>query len=124
MQRFFPEELTVHPGDTVEWTFSMENLGVHTITFLNGEESPDDLIVWPQPEGPPLLLVNPELIFPQNPGQPLTREGIYSSGVLVQANPPPSYTLTIGGDISGEEPYQCLLHDSVGMLGTLHIVPR
>jgi plastocyanin len=123
LQSFFPEELTVSAGDTVEWTFGMEDMARHTITFLNGEESPDDLIVWLQPEGPPLLLVNPEVLFPQNPGQPLTREGVRSSGILAQANPPPSFALTIG-DINGDEPYQCLLHDSVGMLGALHIVPR
>ena len=121
--RFFPEELTVHPGDTVEWMFSMEDMAPHTITFLNGNESPDDLIVWPQDDGPPLLLVNPQVLFPHSADQPLIREGIFSSGILMAGNPPPSFTLTIG-DISGEEPYQCLLHDSSGMLGTLHIVPR
>jgi plastocyanin len=120
---FFPEELTVQPGDTVQWVFGMEDIPPHTITFLNGEEAPDDLIVWPQKEGPPLLLVNPELLDPRNPGPLLTREGVYSSGLLRVANPPPSFALTIG-DISGDEPYQCLLHDSSGMLGTLHIVPR
>jgi hypothetical protein len=98
-------------------------LAPHTITFLNGNESPDDLIVWPQDDGPPLLLVNPQVLFPHNADQPLIREGIFSSGILMAGNPPPSFTLTIG-DISGEEPYQCLLHDSSGMLGTLHIVPR
>jgi plastocyanin len=123
MQHFFPEELTVQPGDTVEWTFSTHNLGVHTITFLNGTEAPDDLIVWPQDDGPPLLLVNPEVLFPQNAGQALTREGVYSSGLLVPGDVPPSFSLMIG-DIRGEEPYQCLLHDSVGMLGKLYIVPR
>jgi plastocyanin len=122
---FFPDDLTVSPDDTVEWIFSMEDIAPHTITFLNGADSPDDLIVLPQKEGPPLLLLNPEFLFPQSPGQgePLTRKGIYSSGRLVQDVPPPSYSLTIG-DISGEEPYQCLIHDSSGMLGTLHIVPR
>ena len=123
MQSFFPRELTVQAGDTVEWTFSMEDAARHTITFLNGNESPDDLIVWPQDNGPPLLLVNPEVLFPHNADQPLTREGIFNSGILLPDNPPPSFALTIG-DISGEEPYQCLLHDIVGMLGTLHIVPR
>jgi plastocyanin len=123
MQRFFPEELTVQPGDTVEWIFSMHDLANHTITFLNGEEAPDDLIVWPREEEPPLLLVNPELIFPENADQPLTRDGVYSSGILRPADPPPSFALSIG-DISGEESYRCLLHDSVGMLATLHIVPR
>ena len=121
--RFFPEELTVNPGDTVEWMFSMENMAPHTITFLNGEESPDDLIVLPQQGGPPLLLVNPEVLFPQNADQPLTNQGVYSSGVLLPADPPPTFTLTIG-DISGEEIYQCLLHDSSGMLATLNVVPR
>jgi plastocyanin len=123
LQDFFPKELTVQPGDTVEWTFSMKNAAPHTITFLNGTDSPDDLIVWPQDDGPPLLLVNPELLFPQNADQPLTRKGVYSSGRLLVEDPPPSFALTIG-DISGEEPYLCLLHDSVGMLGTLYIVPR
>src|SRR6516162_10178309 len=123
MQSFFPRELTVQAGDTVEWTFSMEDAARHTITFLNGNEAPDDLIVWEQKAGPPLLLVNPEVLFPQNADQPLTRDGVYSSGLLVPADPPPSYTLTIG-DISGDEPYRCLLHDSVGMLATLNVVPR
>ena len=119
---FFPEELTVHPGDTVEWMFSMEDMAPHTITFLNGTEPPDDLIVWPQGDDPPLLLLNPEVLFSQNADKPLTRAGVYSSGVLPPGNPPPSFALTIG-DISGEEPFRCLLHDSVGMLGTLYIVP-
>ena len=122
MQHFFPEELTVQPGDTVEWKFSTHNLGNHTITFLNGTEPPDDLIVWPQGDDPPLLLVNPEVLFSQNADMPLTRAGVYSSGVLRPGNPPPSFALTIG-DISGEDPFRCLLHDSVGMLGTLYIVP-
>jgi plastocyanin len=123
MQRFFPLESTVQPGDTVEWTFSKHDLANHTITFLNGNEAPDDLIVWPQDDEQPLLLVNPEVLFAQNADQPLTRQGVYSSGRLLHADPPPSFALTIG-DISGEEPYQCLLHDSVGMLGKLYIVPR
>jgi plastocyanin len=119
---FFPDELTVQPGDTVEWMFSMEDVPRHTITFLNGSDPPDDVIVVPQDNGPPLILVNPEVLLPQNAGQPLTREGVRSSGVLLQADPPPTFSLRIG-DISGEEPYRCLLHDSSGMLATLNIEP-
>lgn len=121
MQSFFPEEVTVKSGDTVEWTFSTHDLARHTITFLNGAESPDDLIVWPQGDKPPLLLVNPEVLFPQNADKPLTRDGVYNSGLLAPDDPPPSFSLVIG-DISGDEPFQCLLHDIVGMLGKLHIV--
>jgi plastocyanin len=122
--RFFPDELAgVHPGDTVEWTFSMEDLPPHTITFLNGAESPDDLLVVPNPPGPPFLFVNPEVLFPQNPGQPLTGQGIYSSGILRvgdPGDPPPSFSIVIG-DISGLVDYQCLLHDSLGMIARLRV---
>jgi plastocyanin len=120
---FFPDELTVHPGDTVEWMFSMEDSAPHTITFLNGSEDIPDLLVVNQGQDPPLLLVNPDFLFPQHPGEPLTGDGVYSSGRLAQDDPPPRFSLTIG-DITGEEPYKCLIHDGSGMLGTLHIVPR
>jgi plastocyanin len=121
--RFFPEELTVQPGDTVEWMFNPDSMQmVHTITFLNGTQPPDDIIPWPQDDGPPLLLVHPEIVFPQNADQPLTRDGVYSSGTLKVNNNLPTFSLEIG-NISGEEPYRCLLHDGSGMLATLNILP-
>jgi plastocyanin len=120
---FFPDDLTVHPGDTVEWIFTMENMDPHTITFLNGNPAPDDVIPVPQDDGPPLLVVNPEFLFPQNADQPLTDQGVHSSGRLVVGDPPPSFALTIG-DFSGLEVYQCLVHDGSGMLALLEVVPR
>jgi plastocyanin len=119
---FFPRHLTVHPGDTVDWKFTMEDVPRHTVTFLNGNPDPDDLLVVPQPKGPPLLLVNPEVLFPQNVGKPLTRQGIYSSGIVLP-RPAPILSLKIG-DIRGHEPYKCLLHDTSGMTARLHIVPN
>ena len=122
--RFFPDELTVHPGDTVEWKLSNEDMAPHTVTFLNGNPEPDVVLPVPQPNGPPLLLFNPAVLFPQNAGQPLTSQGIYSAGLL---NPVPggatSFAFQIG-DISGLLPYKCLLHDSSGMLGLLEVKPR
>ena len=123
--RFFPDDLTVQPGDTIEWVFGMQNMPVpHTITFLNGNESPDDLVPVPQEGGPPLLVVSPELFFPQNADQPLSRDDIHHSGLLrwLVGDPPPRFSLQIG-DISGEESYQCLVHDGSGMLATLNVVP-
>jgi hypothetical protein len=100
----------------------------HTITFLNG--AADIEIVSPvpnpaDPSGPPLLLINPEVLMPIDAGKPLTSMGIYSSGLLDPSVPgsPTSYTLKIG-DISGNIPYECLLHDSSGMTGVLEVVPR
>jgi plastocyanin len=122
--RFFPEELSVQPGDTVEWMFNPESMQMaHTITFLNGTDPPDDIIPVPQDDGPPFLVVHPEIVFPQQADQPLTRDGVFSSGLLKVNNNLPTFALEIG-DISGEQPYRCLLHDGSGMLATLIIVPR
>lgn len=124
LMRFFPDKLVVHPGDTVEWTLSRQNEAPHTVTFLNGNPEPDLVMPVPQPSGPPLLLLNPAVFFPQNPGMPLTRQGIFSSGLLVPGGPgPTSYSLKIG-DITGNEPFLCLLHDASGMKGMLTIVPK
>jgi plastocyanin len=119
--RFFPEQLTVHPGDTVQWAFTPGGmLHRHTVTFLNGNPAPDDVVPVPQPDGPPLLVYNPALLDAQNPGKPLTHHGIFSSGIMLDTGSPATFSLEIG-KIHGQQPYRCLLHDSSGMLGTLHI---
>lgn len=120
---FFPDHLAVNPGDTVVFTLSEPNMAPHTITFLNGNMAPDDVVPVPQENGPPLLVFNPAVFFPQNAGQPLTKDGVYSSGLLAPGGATTSFSLQIGA-ITGEVPFQCLLHDSSGMLGSLEVVPR
>ena len=127
LMSFFPGKLVVHPGDTVKFEFSKTNMAPHTVTFLNGGEDIELVMPSPNPvdpSGPPLLLLNPQVLQPINKDQPLTRTGIYSSGLLDPTIPgsPTSFTLKIG-DISGKIPYECLLHDSSGMTGVLEIVP-
>jgi plastocyanin len=122
---YFPDDLTVQPGDTVEWIFGMQNMPVpHTITFLNGAEPPDDITPVPQENGPPLLVISAELYYSENADQPLTRDGVYHSGLLrwLVGDPPPTFMLQIG-NISGEMPYRCLVHDDSGMLARLVVVP-
>jgi plastocyanin len=121
---FFPDDLTVQPGDTVEWIFGMQNMPVpHTITFLNGAEPPADIIPVPQDDGPPLLVLSAEFYYPHNADQPLTRDGVYHSGRLQwTGGDPPTFSFTIGS-ISGEMPYRCLVHDDSGMLARLTVVP-
>jgi plastocyanin len=123
LYQFFPAQLAVNPGDTVVWTLSADNHAPHTISFLNGNASPDDVLPVPQDNGPPLLVLNPATVFPQNAGQPLTKDGIFSSGIIRPGTAVTSFTLQIG-DITGEMQFQCLLHDSSGMLGSLQIVLR
>jgi plastocyanin len=125
--RFFPNKLTVHQGDTVIWDLSpsMPNhvMPPHTVTFLNGNPDPALVVVDPQPSGPPLLLLNPAIVFPAG-GAVLSRTGVFNSGVMDPTNPqgPQSYTLKIG-TFTGVINYQCLIHDASGMLGSLNVRP-
>ena len=52
------QALAVNPGDTVVFTLSDANMAPHTVTFLNGNMSPDDVLPVPQDNGPPLLVLN------------------------------------------------------------------
>ena len=120
---FFPGKLVVHPGDTVTFMLSPTNDAPHTVTFLNGNPDINFITQVGPPPFPPILLINPDVLMPSNPGLPLTLSGIYSSGLLAPGGPgPTSYTLTIG-NISGDVPYECLLHDTSGMEGLLKVVP-
>jgi plastocyanin len=127
LMSFFPGKLVVHPGDTVKFELSETNMAPHTVTFLNGGEDIEFVTPVPNPadpSGPPLLLANPQVLMPINAGQPLTRDGVFSSGLLDPSIPgaPTSFELKIG-DISGEISYECLLHDLSGMTGVLEVVP-
>ena len=127
LMSFFPKKLVVHPGDTVVFELGKTNMAPHTITFLNGAADIEFVTPAPNPNdpsGPPLLLINTQVLMPINAGQPLTRDGVFSSGLLDPTIPggPTSYELKIG-DISGEIPYECLLHDSSGMTAVLKVVP-
>jgi plastocyanin len=118
---FFPQTLDVKPGDTVTWTFSKEDVAPHTITFLNGADEPTPIQAVPQPSGPPLLTFNPAVAIPQNADKPLTNMGIFNSGILDPTAPGPhDFTLKIG-NYAGALAYRCILHDDIGMTGTLNV---
>jgi plastocyanin len=120
--RFFPDKISVRPGDTVVWEMSPFNEAPHTVTILNGEPAPPLFLVVPNPPGQPLFYVAPGTLFPQKLGENLTRNGVYSSGVMLPF-PGTSYSLTIDETMTpGPEPYVCLLHDESGMKGTLTVL--
>jgi plastocyanin len=121
LMQFFPDKLTVRPGDTVIWEMSPQNDAPHTVTFLNGEPEPD-LVIPVERNGSLLLYANPAVFFPQLPSPELTRSGIYSSGVM-EPIPGTTFELVIGDMKPGLEPFLCLLHDSSGMEGVLMVVP-
>lgn len=114
--QFFPGKLNVRQGDTIVWSYRntqpLMEMPPHTVTFLNGTADPSLTI-------PNTLYINPAVLFPAQPGQPLTRNGYFNSGLLQN---PASYSLKIGA-IQGQINYMCLLHDGSGMLGTLNVLP-
>lgn len=121
LMAFFPNRLVVHPGDTVNFVMGASNEAPHTVTFFNGAPDIPFIVAVPQPSGPPYLEINPAFAMPYQPGQPLTRSGIFSSGLMVPGMPP--YSLKIG-DIRGPIAYECMLHDASGMNGVLIVTPR
>jgi len=121
---FFPQKLQVNPGDTVTWVFSKQDVAPHTITFLNGATAPAPIKAVPQAGGMPLLTFDPFVAMPQNADKPLTDKGVFSSGILDPTAPGPhQFTLKIGNYI-GTLKYQCILHDDLGMIGTLTVVKK
>ncbi len=116
---FFPQTLQVKSGDTVTWTFSKQDVAPHTITFLNGANEPTPIKPVMQQSGPPLLTFDPMVAMPQNAGQPLTDKGMFSSGILDPTAPGPHQFSLKVGNFTGSLQYRCILHDDLGMTGTL-----
>jgi plastocyanin len=122
VMRFFPKTLKVKPGDTVEWDLSASDVAPHTISFLNGNSDQGLVLPVPQPSGPPILLFNPAVLFPSQAvqqGTPLNTSDYFNSGLMNPApQGPTSFSLKVG-DIHGTLDYQCLLHDTSGMVGKI-----
>jgi plastocyanin len=119
---FFPQRLTIHVGDTVEWTGFF-----HTVAF--GPEALRDhlektfLMRTPLQSGPPLLVFNPKVAFPS--GRHIYNgTGFVSSGILLLRVPqnskaPPTYRLTFTRP--GTYEYDCLVHPN--MEGSITVLP-
>ena len=123
LMRFLPKRVVVRPGDTVQWTMGAASMAPHTVTFLNGVAEPELVMPVPQQSGPPVLYLNPEVLFPSQPSQALLRAGYFNSGLL-EPIPGTSYSLTVGDVTPGPLRYLCMLHDTSGMRGTLVVLPH
>ncbi len=124
LEAFFPDRLTVHPGDTVVWTLPEEDMEPHTITFLNGAKEPEIFLAQAQPQGPPRLILNPEILLPSRENESLTNQGVYNSGFIDPEMPGPHTFRLLIGDVSGDLEYICILHDESNMKGILTISPQ
>jgi plastocyanin len=90
--RFYPNDITVHPGDTVEFAWG----GFHTVTFN------------PQPK---LWLFD---YFAPTATSTLDKPNTFVNGAPLfggPGSPPPPFKLTIGSSLAaGSYPFRCSLH--------------
>jgi plastocyanin len=116
---FFPKEITVNAGDSIFWEFAPMGMpGFHTVTFLSGAEVPPifvpDMVNGTpvaSPEGPPRLLVNPAIAFPDGRTE-YDGTGTVNSGLDVLRTPDqPPYMLKFTK--AGSYDYQCAVHGIV-----------
>lgn len=111
--RFLPGDVTIKVGDTVRWANRPAG-EPHTVTFLGGEEQPEDTIVEPQPAGPPKFVQSYRTLLPAGDAT-FDGVGFRNSGFIGLAGAEAeqlglgdSYELTFTKP--GEYPYYCILH--------------
>jgi plastocyanin len=120
--RFSPQDLTIHVGDTVEWTAKDVEMP-HTVTFTSGDAVPEFILTEPQQSGPPKLVINPQVAAPAG-GDTYSGTGYFNSGLIwgtkVPIPGPRTYSLVF--DTPGTYDYVCVIHDEIGMVGTITVL--
>jgi plastocyanin len=104
LMRFLPQTLTITAGDTVVWN-QIASDEIHTITFV--------------PQGMPIPEFGTPISLIPSGGNIFNGSGYYNSGPLL---PGMSYNLTFV--TPGVYTYVCLLHDNMGMYGTIVVLPK
>jgi plastocyanin len=113
--RFPAQRLEIRRGETVTWV--MKDPGeMHTVTF--GARDPFEIMTMkPQPQGPPLVLVNARSMNP-TAQKVHSGPGFYNSGFMFAEGPgAKSYSLTFTK--AGTYKYECTTHDYFGMNATI-----
>jgi plastocyanin len=121
--RFGPTDLTIHVGDSVEWTQKAIDVP-HTVTLSSGGKEPDLFLTEPQQAGPPKVVVNPVVLAPAG-GPTYSGKDYFNSGWIWGTQDPfpgpRSYTLKF--DTPGTYEFYCVLHDPMGMSGHITVLP-
>ena len=120
---FYPEEITINAGDSIFFQFAPMGMpGFHTITFTSGADIPPlfvpDVVEGTpvaSPEGPPQIILNPMLAFPDGRTN-YDGTGMTNSGLDVFRMDQGPYTLVF--DTPGTYEYACAVHFVV-MKGTV-----
>jgi len=116
---FFPKDLTIKKGDTVIWTSTF----FHQIAFFPGQPAPEFILPQEQPNGPPLLVINPAVAFRNKPVGEYDGTQPFSSGLmgLPLADSPGGTTFALTFGAPGTNEYVCAVHRTLGMKGTITV---
>ncbi|MEO7222433.1 MAG: hypothetical protein ABIY37_08170 [Devosia sp.] len=125
-QAFFPDDISIHVGDKIWFQFAPMGMpAFHTVTFTSGEKLPDifapDIVDGkpvPSPEGPPRLMINPQVAFPDGRSE-YDGTGYTNSGLDILRMDQGPYILAFTK--AGTFEYQCLAHGVV-MKGTVTVL--
>lgn len=119
---FLAKDITIQEGDTVVWTSEM----FHNVTFHPGRMHPIFIIPKPQDQGPPIISLNPEVVFPHKPAGVFDGTGFWSSGIIgIDTMPLPggkTFSMTFGK--AGTFKYMCAIHRTLGMTGSVTVTPK
>lgn len=115
---FGPKAVTIKAGDTVVWSSTY----FHTVTFAPQPPPPEFVIPTPQAQGPPILSLNPKVLFPIKPSQVYDPSQYYNSGTLTPGGPfGTTFSLTFTKP--GTYEYFCAVHYLQGMKATITVTP-
>jgi plastocyanin len=120
---FFSKNEMVQPGDTVVWQLSPTSDAPHTVTFYNGAPDESFVTIVITSNGP-VALINPAVLMPSPAvlgGELLNNTDFFNSGIMMPGGQT-TFSLTVG-DIAGQINYECILHDTSGMVGSLIVTP-
>ena len=116
---FLPKDLTIKQGDTVVWTSNL----FHTVTF-HRPPPPEFVIPEGGEQGPPLLIVNPQVMLPIVPSpefDPAQYE-YYNSGLIGPGGLPGGSGFSLTFNQTGTFNYMCVIHRELGMKGSITVV--
>jgi plastocyanin len=109
----------IQEGNFVTW-INKDIVTPHTVTFLDGRDPPDVVNPVPQAGGPPMLLLNPDVLMPAAATANAYQGGFLNSGFIGAPPESPTNTFTVRFMQRGTWEYLCLLHP--GMTGTVSVI--
>jgi len=118
VMEFLPRNVTVKPGDTVVWGTNY----FHTVSFVPSPPAPEWVEAVMGPNGTPMLAIRPNVFLPVKPAGTYDPTQYFNSGIIGPFTPA-GETWALTFDQPGTYEYVCLVHDDMGMKGTITVQP-